>query len=622
MLGLDPELGRGELFGELLPALADEAAADAIYVPSAPFGAGRPFRPDRGVANYYGVGGYRRPLEDARRAEVRFASECLAFANVPVESTVAKVMPEAPGELVAHHPRWKAAVPRDAGTGWDFEDVRDHYLELLFGVDPVTLRGQDHDRYLELSRAVTGEVMAEVFGEWRRAGSPCGGGLVLWLRDLMPGAGWGVVDSEGEPKVALHHLRRALAPVAVWTTDEGMAGIGVHVANDRPAPLEASLRVALYRNGEQRIEQATEPIEVAPGETIERDLESLIGRFVDASWAYRFGPPAQDLIVVSLERDGDLLSQSIRFPAGRPAAIESAAALGLEARAERGEGDEIKLAIASRRLAYGLRIHVDGYSPSDDAFSSRTRWRADRDPAATERRCRVHRGDPDRAQPRRDRSREPSRGRMSAPPPPLPTYLQTGRVPIFGMFHPTAPGAGAGPPSCSARRSAGRRSARTEAAAAGRRSSPARATRRCGSTSRAPATAADRRRIPDCSANGSPAVTQAAEWLRSAGYERVVAIGIGLGGMLACRAAADGAPIDELVLWSVPARGRTMVRELRAFALLNPDRAGADEADPPPPEGSLETGGFLLDVETAADLGKLDLTQARPRRICRPSRPD
>ena len=66
MLGLDPALGRGELFGELLPRLASEAGADVPYVPSAPCGGDLPFRTDRGVANYYGVGGYRRPLD--RRA--------------------------------------------------------------------------------------------------------------------------------------------------------------------------------------------------------------------------------------------------------------------------------------------------------------------------------------------------------------------------------------------------------------------------------------------------------------------------------------------------------------------------------------------------------------------------
>ncbi len=358
MLGLDPALGRGELFGELLPAAAEAGGSDAVYLPSAPCGGELPFRTDRGVANYFGVGAYLRPLTDARRAAVRFASECLAFANVPDSDG-----PAVGGSL------WKRGVPRDVGSGWDFDDVRDHYLGLLFGLDPVELRSVDPQRYLELSREVSGEVMAEVFGEWRREDSGCGGGIVLWLRDLVAGAGWGLVDSRGVPKVAYHHLRRALAPIAVWTVDEGLGGVAIHVANDRPEPLRARLRLALYRGGEQRLDEAEEELELAPHGGCARTVEGMLGRFVDATWAYRFGPPAQDLIVVSLERDGRLASQAIRFPAGRPLEREPATTLGLEGTAEPGDDGAVRLRVASDRFAYGVRVQAAGFAPDDDAFS-------------------------------------------------------------------------------------------------------------------------------------------------------------------------------------------------------------------------------------------------------------
>jgi beta-mannosidase len=259
-------------------------------------------------------------------------------------------------------------VPRDVGADWDFADVRDHYLGVLYGVDAASLREADADRYLELSRAVSGEVMAEVLGEWRRAGSPCQGALVLWLRDLMPGAGWGVLDHGGRPKAAFAHLRRVLAPVAAWSTDEGLGGVDVHIANDRPRPLSARLRVALYRGFEQLVDEAVLSVELGPHDALTRNVEELLGRFVDVSWAYRFGPPAQDLIAISLHDPvGELLSQAFRFPAGRPLARESASGLGLQAVIDHTPTGAV-LRVTSRRFAYGVRVAVPGYAPSDDAF--------------------------------------------------------------------------------------------------------------------------------------------------------------------------------------------------------------------------------------------------------------
>lgn len=347
MLGLDPVLGRGALFAELIPQLVAEAELDAAYVPSAPSGGEQPFRTNQGVANYFGVGAYRRPLEDARRAEVRFASECLAFANVPD----------------ADPPDRSTGVMRDVGAGWDFADVRDHYLRLLHDVGPGDAN------YWERARFVTGELMAEVFGEWRRRLSPSNGGIILWSRDLEPGAGWGILDSGGDPKVAWHHLRRALAPVAVWMIDEGLNGIAIHVANDLPHPLRATLRVALYRDGEVCVGEAEADIQTGAHAVVERNVETLLGRFADVSHAYRFGAPQQDAIVASLEADGRLLSQSFRFPVGRPRETLSVDELGLQAVATAAPSGDVSLEIRSRRLTYGVRISAPGFVPDDDAFS-------------------------------------------------------------------------------------------------------------------------------------------------------------------------------------------------------------------------------------------------------------
>ncbi|MGA7704345.1 MAG: alpha/beta fold hydrolase [Solirubrobacteraceae bacterium] len=124
------------------------------------------------------------------------------------------------------------------------------------------------------------------------------------------------------------------------------------------------------------------------------------------------------------------------------------------------------------------------------------------------------------------------------------------------------------------------------------------------------------------------ALATAGGWLRvEADCARVVAIGVGLGGLLAYRALTDGAPIDDLVLWSVPARGRTWVRQLRALSQMEASRETVAENDPdsldqpdPLPEGALASAGFVMSGETvtaveAIDLTELALPDASSRRI-------
>jgi beta-mannosidase len=242
------------------------------------------------------VGAYLRDLSDARLANVRFAAECLAFANVPDEETLDGFL--APGQTPPTHPRWKERVPRDNGVGWDFDDVRDHYLRVLHGVDPLSLRSTDPTEYLRRSREVTGEVMARTFAEWRRPGSSCDGAIVLMLRDLWPGAGWGLIDAEGRPKEALRRLRPVLRATTAFLADEGLNGLWLHIVDDR-APVEATpLRVL-----------STTPT----GATLSLlqhgsvSVDGLIGRFCDSTYSYRFGPPRTDPIVLKIDHDASVV---------------------------------------------------------------------------------------------------------------------------------------------------------------------------------------------------------------------------------------------------------------------------------------------------------------------------
>ena len=365
MMGAPRPLWRSPLFAKTLADISAAVRPDVPYWPSTPAGGSLPFVTDTGTAHYFGVGAYMRPLEDARRADVRFATECLAFANVPDTSIVDELMKG--GGTPPQDPRWKARTPRDSATGWDFDDVRDHYLGTLFAVDPVALRYSDVPRYLALSRVVTGEVMGTTFAEWRRAGSSCRGALVWFLRDLWPGAGWGVLDATGRPKAAYHYLRRALQPVAVLLVDEGLNGLDAHVVNDGARELDAELRIASFR-GEVVVSSVTTPVSVAPRGIVRLRMADLLEHFLDTTRAYRFGPPSHEVTVATL-RDrstGVVHGEAFHFPGGLPSHQE--ADVGLEAIATTTPDGSWKLTLRTRRLVQSVELDVRGFDPDDNYF--------------------------------------------------------------------------------------------------------------------------------------------------------------------------------------------------------------------------------------------------------------
>ncbi len=360
MMGVAEENWRSPLFEEILPRICSQGRPDAAFVVNSPSGGALPFHADAGVAHYYGVGAYRRPLEDARRANVRFASECLGFANVPETRALDREFGAAP----LSSPLWRPRIPRDQGAMQDFEDVRDHYVGLLYEVDIARLKEEAPDRYLDLSRAAVAEVIEATIGEWRRPGSSCAGALVWFWKDLWASSGWGVLDWTGAPKSPWWAMRRAFRPVQILLSDEGVNGLHVHCLNEGPTAFTGQLTLRCYRDGATVVMSAERHIELpARGALTLKDCD-LWGAFFDTAYAYRFGPRSHEATVATLsDAQGVVVAQAWHFPVGRPAALHA---------------PSLAVSIVQDDGGYGLRLESDKVAQSvkieDERLTPRDNW--------------------------------------------------------------------------------------------------------------------------------------------------------------------------------------------------------------------------------------------------------
>lgn len=353
---------------ELIPALVAAHAPGVVSVsstPCAPADSDKPaFHVGTGIAHYFGVGGYRLPLSNVRSAGVRFAAECLAFSVPPSDEAIEAEF----GSLAVagHHPRWKAAVPRDNGASWDFEDVRDHYVRTLFGEDPATVRWSDPQRYLDLGRAAICEAVRESVSFWRRPDSGCGGALLLTLRDLEPGAGWGLLDDSGNPKAPWFVLRRLSQPIAVAISDDGLDGVRIDVFNDTAAVVTGHLRVQAHtRAGLCSIDESA-PVTLPARSGRNWPLDSVLGRFTDLSHVYKFGARAFASVTVTLTDDGALLAEDVYLVGGCAVPVERA--VGLTAVARQSATGQWCVDIGTDGAAQYVSLDLRGFEPADSWF--------------------------------------------------------------------------------------------------------------------------------------------------------------------------------------------------------------------------------------------------------------
>jgi pimeloyl-ACP methyl ester carboxylesterase len=102
---------------------------------------------------------------------------------------------------------------------------------------------------------------------------------------------------------------------------------------------------------------------------------------------------------------------------------------------------------------------------------------------------------------------------------------------------------------------------------------------------------------------------------QAAGSRSVTVIGLGMGGLVALQAVADGAAVEDLVLWASPGRGRMLLRELRAFAAMAAEPGETSPSVPQPLEavttgdGVLWVHGYPLSARAQEQLARLDASE-------------
>jgi beta-mannosidase len=363
LLGMPPETVRSPLIYEAIPAVISDRLPGVPYLPSTPTGGPTPIYIRSGVSHYFGVGAYLRPLRDAREARVRFAAECLAFSVPPEQESVREFF--GASRVAGHDPVWKAGVPRDGRSAWDFEDVRDYYVRQIFGVDPMLIRYSNPDFYLDLGRAAVCIAMSEVFTQWRRQQSGNRGGIILALRDLVPGAGWGLIDSRGQAKAPWYAMRRILAPVAVLVSDDGLDGITVIAVNDGPQALVGSLAIRLWSADGSLASATVTDVSVPSQGAREWSLDALLGQFTDAGNAYRFGPQKYDALHACLSTpDGRVLADVVTLLGDHLRPRQRGGLTGILL----SDPEGWCVQVTAERLSQWVAVSADGYLPSDAWF--------------------------------------------------------------------------------------------------------------------------------------------------------------------------------------------------------------------------------------------------------------
>src|SRR6185369_9686811 len=113
---------------------------------------------------------------------------------------------------------------------------------------------------------------------------------------------------------------------------------------------------------------ARQAVSVPPRGGITLQGDALLGFFSDATHAYRFGPPRQDVAVARLKRRGDgaVLSEDFYFPTGL--SLPPQRGDRTQVAAERLDEPRVAVRLASDVFLQAVSVSSPGWQPDDNYF--------------------------------------------------------------------------------------------------------------------------------------------------------------------------------------------------------------------------------------------------------------
>ena len=348
-------------------------ATDAIYVPSAPCGGDLPVphRPRRREL----LRRRRLPAAARRRPPRRRALRL----RVPGLRQRARrrghraLLPSSPTRVV-RHPAGRPGVPRDAGPAGTSTTSATTTSRLLFGARPGELRRVDHERYLELSRAVTrrgdGRGLRRVAA---RAGSPLrrrARPLAARPRGRAPAGAWSTTAAARRSPTTTCAGRSRRSPSGRPTrgsTASPSTSRTTGRSRSRPAARGAlpGRRAARRRGGGGARLEPHGPLRAQRRGAARPLRRRVVGVPLRAAGAGPRSSPAWSATATRMPA----AVPGVPLPGGTAGEPEPADQAGPRGVGPTGGDGVIRLRVGSRRLAYGVRIHAPGFAPDDDAFS-------------------------------------------------------------------------------------------------------------------------------------------------------------------------------------------------------------------------------------------------------------